>query len=327
MTMTGAMSGAATGSAKRTSGRGATGAGLVARAVLPAALAALAFGGCGGGGGSGDPAGSTVTSADASESQVLIEPASPEALAELCTRKQAVDEGPCACGTYHVVQIPPGWTVGGFLKDIEGDISVRDATTNDRVKLPEGGGSTIPAFVEDDPANISTQAAFTKVGVIAARGLGLTGAGEVIAVIDPGIDINHPALVGHLLLPGWDAIDGDDDPRDTGNGIDDNKNGRIDEGVGHGTFVASLIAAIAPNAKILPIRALDSDATGTASTVTSAFAMAVSRGAKIINFSGGLQREMRLIRQAVDGATSAGCTVIAAAGNRNVRDIDFPADL
>jgi subtilisin family serine protease len=311
-----------------------TSARLAARLVLVAAPL-ITLSACGGGGGGASSVGTQTTSipeipdTSASESQVLIEPSSPVELEQLCDRFGAEVVSKCDGTDYEVVRIPNGSSVEKFLSDIEHERSVRDAIPNSHIHLPEGTGSTIPAFVEDDPAAIATQPALARIGVLAAHARGLAGEGEIIAVIDTGFDVHNPRLDGHVLS-GWDAIDEDDDPSDAGNRIDDNGNGLVDEGVGHGTFVASLIVAVAPRAKLVLIRALDSDSTGTASSVTNAISMAVSRGAKIINFSGGLDRDIRMIRQAIDIARFAGATVIAAAGNRGSAssgDIIFPARL
>ena len=82
------------------------------------------------------------------------------------------------------------------------------------------------------------------------------GEGAVIAVVDTGVDLDHPDLADHLL-PGTDLIDADDRPDDPN---------------GHGTHVAGLAAAVggngigitgaAPEARILPVRALRTDGSG-----------------------------------------------------------------
>ena len=92
-----------------------------------------------------------------------------------------------------------------------------------------------------------------------------TGQGVTVAVIDSGIDTAHPAFAGNLVtgrnvLPDLDPAQYADD----GNGHDDDGDGRADEMTGHGTHVAGIVAQAAPDATILPIRALDSDITGNA---------------------------------------------------------------
>jgi subtilisin family serine protease len=75
----------------------------------------------------------------------------------------------------------------------------------------------------------------------------------VVAVLDTGIDLNHPVFAGKLL-PGKDFVDNDDDPSE--------EYASGSRAYGHGTHVAGIIALIAPNAKILPIRVLDENGIG-----------------------------------------------------------------
>ena len=71
----------------------------------------------------------------------------------------------------------------------------------------------------------------------------------MIAVLDTGVDLNHPAFAGKLVQ-GKDFVDNDDDPSEVGTL-------RINPTYGHGTHVAGIIALMAPTAKIMPIRVLD----------------------------------------------------------------------
>lgn len=125
----------------------------------------------------------------------------------------------------------------------------------------------------------------------AARAMGLadthrvsTGAGVRVAVLDTGVDRRHPALAGKLL-PGFDFVDFDADPSEVGNA-----NRR---GFGHGTHVAGLLALVAPDARIMPLRILDADGVGNAWVLAEAMLYAVDPdgnpstddGAHVINLS------------------------------------------
>ncbi|MCW2549699.1 MAG: putative subtilase-family protease, partial [Mycobacterium sp.] len=106
-----------------------------------------------------------------------------------------------------------------------------------------------------------------------------TGAGVTVAVIDTGVAA-VPDLAGQLL-PGYDWI------TDAAGGTAD--------GNGHGTHVAGIIAAvannhvgvagIAPGAKILPLRVLDSSGGGYSSDVAAGVTYAANHGARVINMS------------------------------------------
>jgi subtilisin family serine protease len=80
------------------------------------------------------------------------------------------------------------------------------------------------------------------------------GAGVIVAVLDTGVDLLHPALQGRLV-PGYDFVNMDDDPSEEG------VYGQ-NLGYGHGTHVAGLVALAAPEAMIVPVRVLDPDGVG-----------------------------------------------------------------
>lgn len=305
---------------------------FLASALLPA---------CGGGGAGGGTVeggavldGNPITGGDGGTTttppqpvavqRVVIDPSTPQALEELCKAKEAPILGECEGTDYCIVEVPKGTKREDFLKDLEDEPCVEDAQPDEDVRFPEGDGTTLPAFVEEDLSSIRAQVSVQRIGAFAARARGRLGTGAVVAVIDTGVDFDHPFLAGRLLPTGWDFIDGDNDPTDVGNGRDDNHDGHVDEGVGHGTFVASLILSVAPGCKLMPIRALDGDATGTSAGVARAIVWAAQNGATVINFSGGLDRDLRLIRQAVAYAEARNVPVIAAAGNR-AGPVDFPA--
>jgi subtilisin family serine protease len=278
---------------------------------------------CGGGSGGSADGDGTPPPAAASPTQVLVDPKDDDDLEEIEEETGARVVGPVEGTTYWIVELPAGADVEEFLEEISGDLRVEDADEDEGAQFPEGGLSTVPAFGDEVFATIPFQSALDLIGAPGARSRA-TGAGVVVAVIDTGVVASHPALAGHVLPGGWDFVGRDADPTDAPDGIDQDGDGRVDEGVGHGTFVASLILAVAPDAQVLPIRALDSDALGTASSVAAAITYAVSQGADVINVSAGLARSMEPVKQALERAKEAGVPVVAAAGNRQA-NVDFPA--
>lgn len=112
-----------------------------------------------------------------------------------------------------------------------------------------------------------------------------TGKGVVVAILDGGFNLNHPDLAGHVSPLAYDAVDDDFDPTDLGNGIDDNFDGLVDAGVGHGTFVAGMVLLAAPDATILPIRVVDDEGFGTGHEFLQGLRYAIDMGADVINCS------------------------------------------
>ena len=122
-----------------------------------------------------------------------------------------------------------------------------------------------------------------------------TGAGMRVAVLDTGIDAAHPALAGRLL-PGFDFVDFDADPSEVGSPA-------TSSSFGHGTHVAGLVAMVAPDAKIMPLRVLDANGMGNAWVLGEALLRAVdpdgnpatNDGAHVINMSLGSTRRTQIL--------------------------------
>ncbi len=168
---------------------------------------------------------------------------------------------------------------------------------------------------------------------------GYTGQGVVVAVVDTGVDYNHSDLNANIWrnsdeiagnrkdddgngyiddFRGWDFIDSDNNPMD------------LDS---HGTHVAGTIAAennrsgvigVAYNAKIMPVRVLDTDG-GSNLNVAAGIRYAANNGADVINLSlgGGYSSDIEAaVRYAV---TQKGSVVVMAAGNEGSSEPGYPA--
>jgi subtilisin family serine protease len=176
-----------------------------------------------------------------------------------------------------------------------------------------------------EEAGVADQPAFVSLDLGAAHDYG-TGDGVVIAVLDTGIDATHPLLTGRLG-PGYDLIDDDADPADQANGLDDDGDGLADEAYGHGTFIAGIVAQVAPDALVQPIRVLNADGEAELYAVIEGIYLAIEMEVDVINMSFGLmgRRMSKSLDEALKQADKAGIVVVAAAGNAGGSEKHYPA--
>ncbi|MEJ5914647.1 S8 family serine peptidase [Pseudokineococcus sp. 1T1Z-3] len=135
----------------------------------------------------------------------------------------------------------------------------------------------------------------------------------VVAVLDTGVDGDHPDL-DDVLVPGVDVVDGTTGPRA----------GWVDP-QGHGTHVAGIVAAEVGNgtgvegllagARVMPVRVLGADGSGSTAQVAQGVVAAVDAGASVLNLSLGASRSDEVLRRAVAYAGERGVVVVAAMGN------------
>jgi thermitase len=175
-----------------------------------------------------------------------------------------------------------------------------------------GSGTVVPALPTDN------QNAWNQIQLHEAHRLSRNfGGGIKVAVIDTGIDLQHPLFTGKLAPSSeWkDFVGNDATPQEeSGNSY------------GHGTAVAGIILQIAPRATILPIRVLRSDGNGNTANVVAAISHAVNSGANIINLSLGTGGYDQSLMDISNWANTRGVRIVAAAGNNGQKDnMDSPA--
>ncbi|HMN30150.1 MAG TPA: S8 family serine peptidase, partial [Caldilineaceae bacterium] len=174
---------------------------------------------------------------------------------------------------------------------------------------PEGNPYKVWHWGGLDPANYTNQFAFAQINLAAALEQA-SGAGVIVAVLDTGIDRNHPVFTNRLLA-GWDMVADDADPQEESNGL----------AWGHGTHVAGIIAHLAPDSELLPVRVLDANGLGNTFTLAYAIEWAVHQGADVINLSLGAEANSHVLQTAIQYALEQGVVVVAAVGNN---DSDHP---
>ncbi len=184
------------------------------------------------------------------------------------------------------------------------------------------------------PSSINAPAAWQK---------GFRGQNVIVAVVDSGVDINHPQLINQIdYNTGETGTDSSGRDKRT-NGVDDDGNGYVDDyagfnfvagtgqmidDVGHGTHVSGIIAAehndtsiqsghvegVAPAAKILPVKFLDQSG-GTLTAALQGIDYAVARGAQIINASWGGNGCSQALKQKITELSGKNVLFVTAAGN------------
>jgi subtilisin family serine protease len=209
---------------------------------------------------------------------------------------------------------------------------------NDSLFLPQAGNPLSGQLGLDDPTNRA------DINAPEAWEIARGSSQVVIAIIDTGMDFNHPDLRSRY----W--RNDDEIPR---NGIDDDGNGFIDDVRGwdfadndndpspqgyaayHGTAVGAIAAAATNNgkgiagvdwfARLMPIRVINASGWATAADVARGISYAVANGADIINLSLGSTQQTPVVTAAIADANRAGVVVIAARGNEGNTARYYPA--
>src|SRR5687768_11897012 len=165
--------------------------------------------------------------------------------------------------------------------------------------------------------DIAIAAGKADADVDAAEAWGVTtGSGIKVAVLDSGVDTNHPDIAPKVVA------------RANYSGA-----ASADDNYGHGTHVAGIVAAVhnsdgvagvCPSCTVLAGKILNDSGVGSSSGLANGINWAVSNGAKVINMSVGV-RASRTLETAVNNAWSKGVVLVAAAGNGGNQTKIYPA--
>jgi hypothetical protein len=252
------------------------------------------------------------------------------------------------------------------LNLLEQLLGIESVEADQLLPLPQRPINTIPSGLYDTaPVNYygtvvthgyATQPAAQIIRLTdAQRGFNVAGTG-IVAVIDTGVDVNHPVLVP-VLLPGYDftrnqpgASEWLDVPQLDPDASSDSQNQQpvvvqqssaavldqssaavLDGGpysdFGHGTMTSGLIHLVAPKAKILPLKAFTSNGQGYVSNVVAALYYAVQHNANVVNMSFDVSTPSQALSQAISYANQSGLVLVAAAGNESTSAPVYPAAL
>jgi hypothetical protein len=177
------------------------------------------------------------------------------------------------------------------------------------------------------------------------------GAGIIVAVIDTGIDPTHPVLKS-LIVNGYDFtrnVSGGSEKADVNvtPGTNSGQTGDVNQrtvavldqrtvavldgsnysAFGHGTMTAGIVHLVAPQAKIMPLKAFNASGTGYDSDVLRAIYYAVRNGAQLMNMSFDFSSYSEELARAISYANSKGVVSVASAGNDEQRALVYPAAL
>jgi subtilisin family serine protease len=183
-----------------------------------------------------------------------------------------------------------------------------------------------------------------------------TGRGVVVADLNSRVDVRHPALIGHLTS-GYDFVADKQAgslllnqssasflDQSSASFLDQSSASFLDQSTAsfldqstasfldalnpsysHGTLCAGIIAAVAPDSMIMPLRVFDDRGSADVFSIVKAIHYAVRHGAQVINMSFGTLDDSRALRSAVEYALRNNVVVIASAGNNNTSKVQYPA--
>jgi len=207
-------------------------------------------------------------------------------------------------------------------------------------------GSTVWRGYANQPASAIVQLQQAQVD------FHVTGSG-IVAMIDTGVDTQHPALVP-VLVPGYNFITNTPNGDETGTlnqssaaVLDGNEPAYVNQDTiaavnqssaavldqsgnadfGHGTETAGIVHLVAPTAKIMPLKAFSSDGSGYLSNIIRATYYAAQHGSKIISMSFSFTEASKEMASAIHYANKQGIICVASAGNNGMNQIVYPAGI
>jgi subtilisin family serine protease len=275
--------------------------------------------------------------------------------------------------------------VAGTETEVESDLRVVGFEPEQRAILPELTGLTQPTLTQSTtsildtlpgrtlvsffgstvPSNYTTQTATSIIRLGDARtATHLTGTG-LVAIIDTGADLNHPALSA-VLVPGYDFTRdilgaselADLDPtvaaqlqqsttsildaqntlvlnsavailnQSTTSILDQSTTSILDSSLaefGHGTMTAGIVHLVAPTANIMPLKAFRADGSSNLSDIIRAIYYAADHGANIISMSFSMPQSSPGLQAAIQYALSKNVATVASSGNDGAKTLVYPA--
>jgi len=238
-----------------------------------------------------------------------------------------------------------------------------DAEVDQQLSLIEATAGPVPESLLDETPlpyygapvwdGYATQPAAVITNVQKAQAsFNVSGAG-IVAMIDTGVDTQHPALVP-VLVPGYNFINNTPNGSETGNlnqssaavldgagpvyvnqysvaVLNQSSAAVLDQGAGsdfgHGTMTAGIVHLVAPTAQIMPLKAFSSDGTGYLSNIIRATYYAAENGSAVISMSFSFSAPSEEMVKAIYYANKQGIICVASAGNNGMDQVVYPAGI
>jgi thermitase len=250
---------------------------------------------------------SDFTAAGVSKKQLVVKLAG-RAIPQSLTRQGS--KGPTVTSKIQslqtlVVDVAPGQDIGALLKELRADKAVAYAEPTQRVELEK----------EINDPKAGQQYSLKVTNTAAAWDVNPGTAKTIVAIVDSGIDMNHPDLKAKIVPQSYNTLDKSNNPKDDH---------------GHGTHCAGIAAAIADNAEgiagvapgvgLMAVKVLDARGGGSDATIAEGVVYATDNGAKVISMSLGLYKRSKVIEDALQYALDHDVTLVASAGNNNAEN-------
>jgi thermitase len=240
-----------------------------------------------------------------------------------------------------VEQFPDGPAVVALDPGVDPVAALARLRRNPRVLYAEADGSIQDSAVIPNDPSFTSQWGLNNsndVDIDAPQAWSVTtgSPGTIVAVLDTGIDLSHPELASRVWVNPGEI---------PGNGIDDDRDGLIDDvhgwnfdsntsnvqdDNGHGSHVSGIlgaagnngigVAGVDWNARILPLKTLDSRGDGSTDAAVSAVYYAVAHGARVISASWGGADYSQALADAIRYAGTHGVVFVTAAGNESANN-------
>ena len=233
--------------------------------------------------------------------------------------------GSMPAATYYLIRTKDGSAINLST------FSVGEVSPHNRIGKGDRGGESF-----DDHTtwrlggDYLAQPAISKTRIPQARAI-TEGLNEIVAILDTGIDKNHPLFADALahdrliLAQNYSVLPPVANVEESRNHQNDDEDDVVDDGFGHGTHVAGIVFTGARKATLLIYKVLDDEGTGTAFGLAMAIKAAADYGAHVINLSLRLDEPDEMVHHAIEYATALGVAVVASAGNRNTGEPQYPA--